>query len=99
MKKVGSFLAMGCVLLSLAGCDNSNKTWITEYNGEKTKVGVYIQYLMSEYRQLYMQDLMGKLKLTENEKNNGVDEKSSSESNSEATEPKNYSEKQTKVKV
>lgn len=97
MKKVGSVLATGCVLLSLAGCDNSNKTWITEYNGEKTKVGVYIQYLMSEYRQLYMQDLMGKLKLTENEKNNAADEKSSSKSNSEVTEPKNSSEKEKKV--
>lgn len=99
MKKLGSILVTGCVLLSLTGCDNSDKTWITEYNGEKTKVGVYIQYLMNEYRQLYMQDLMGKLKLTENEKNDIVDEKNGSESNSNSKSTKSQDDSKKEKKV
>lgn len=59
IKKISSIFILGCMLLGLVSCNNSNTSWIAEYNDEKLEVGVYIQSLMEGYRQLYIRDLMG----------------------------------------
>ncbi len=102
-KKLTTVGLSGCLFLGLTACNAEDKSWIAEYKGDKVNVGVYTQYLMEGYQELYIKDLTGKLTLepqtTEDEGDKNTDTKTDDKKVDEKSKDKKIGDSESNKKL